>query len=70
MAIPLCRMVPMAVVRPTFKIDILKLEQAFHMGYKERDKVFYLSLMSWKGKEQDVSLHSGTCDEHWVVENE
>ncbi len=46
MAIPLCRMVPMVVVRPTFKIDILKLEQAFHMGYKERDKVFYLSLMS------------------------
>jgi len=40
------------------------------MGYKERDKVFYLSPMSWKGEEQNVSLHSGTWDEHWVIKNE
>ncbi len=26
MVIPLCRMVPMPIVRPTFKIDILKME--------------------------------------------
>ncbi len=40
MAIPLCRMVPMLVVKLAFKIDMLKIEQAFHMGYKEGDKVF------------------------------
>ncbi len=40
MAIPLCKMVPMSIVRLIFKIDILKMKQTFHMGYKERDKVF------------------------------
>jgi hypothetical protein len=70
MVVPLCRMVPMLVVRPTLKIDILKMEQAFHMGYRVRDKVFYLFMMSWKGKEYDLSLHSRTWDEHWVIENE
>jgi hypothetical protein len=44
MAIPLCKMVPMPIVRLAFKIDILKMKQAFHMGYKEREKVFYLFL--------------------------
>ncbi len=43
MVVPLCRMVPMSAMRPTFKINILKMEQAFHMGYKEGDKVYYLS---------------------------
>jgi len=68
MAIPLCKMVPMPIVKPTLKIDILKMEHAFHMGYREGDEVFYLSLIIWKGEEQDVSLHNGTWDEHWVVE--
>jgi hypothetical protein len=40
----------MLVVRHVLKIDILKMEQAFHMGYREGDKVFYLFLTSWKGK--------------------
>ncbi len=44
MVVPLCRMVPMLVVKHVFKIDILKMEQAFHMGYREGDKVFYLFL--------------------------
>jgi hypothetical protein len=43
MHVPLCRMVPMLIVRHAFKIDILKMEHAFHMGYREGDKVFYLS---------------------------
>jgi len=43
MHVPLCRMVPMPIVRHAFKIDILKMEHAFHMGYREGDKVFYLS---------------------------
>jgi hypothetical protein len=34
------------------------------MGYKEGDNVYYLSPTSWKGGEQDVSLHNGTWDEH------
>jgi hypothetical protein len=43
MHVPLCMMVPMPIVKPALKIDILKMEQAFHMGYREGDKVFYLS---------------------------
>ncbi len=53
MVVPLCRMVPMLVVTHAFKINISKMEQAFHMGYKEGDKVFYLCSLSWKGEEQD-----------------
>jgi hypothetical protein len=43
MHVPLCMMVPMPIVRHAFKINILKMEQTFHMGYKEGDKVSYLS---------------------------
>jgi hypothetical protein len=46
MVVPLWRMIPMLVMRLAFKIDILKVEPAFHMGYMEGDKVFYLSPMS------------------------
>ncbi len=38
--VPFCRMVPMLIVRHVFKIDILKMEHVFHMGYKEGDKIF------------------------------
>jgi hypothetical protein len=51
MVVPLCRMIPMLVVRPTLKIDTLKMEHVFYIGCKEVDKVFYLFFMSWKGKE-------------------
>jgi hypothetical protein len=50
-------MVPMPIIGPTFDIDILKIEPTFHMGYNERDKAFYLSLIKWKGKEEDVVIH-------------
>jgi hypothetical protein len=70
MHVPLYRMVPMPIVKPTLKIDILKMEQAFHMGYKEDDKVFYRSLTNWKGEEEDVILHNDTWDEHWLLEND
>jgi hypothetical protein len=42
MNIPLCIMISMPMVRLALKIDVLKMEQAFHMGYKEGDKVFYV----------------------------
>jgi hypothetical protein len=34
MSIPLCRFIAMHVVRLVLKIDVLKMEQAFQMGYK------------------------------------
>jgi hypothetical protein len=33
MNIPLCHMISMPVIRPTFKIDVFKMEQVFQMGY-------------------------------------
>ncbi len=52
-----CMMIPMPIIGPTFNIDILKIEHAFHMGYNEGEKGFYLSIMKWKGKEADIALH-------------
>jgi hypothetical protein len=43
----------MLVVHHALKIDILNLmEHAFHIGYYERDKVFYISPLNWKGQEE------------------
>lgn len=47
MLIPLCWIIPMLIVRPTLKIDILKMEQAFHARYKEGNKMFYVDPTNW-----------------------
>ena len=44
MQIPLCRLVPMPMVRPTLASDILALEQHFVYGYEEGARVFYVSI--------------------------
>ena len=44
MHIPLCRLVPMPMVRPTLASDILALEQQFVYGYEEGARVFYVSI--------------------------
>jgi hypothetical protein len=33
MNIPLCYIISMLVLKPTLKIDVLKMEQVFQMGY-------------------------------------
>jgi len=43
MNIPLCCMISMLVVKPALKINVLKMEQMFQMGYWNGDKVFYVS---------------------------
>jgi hypothetical protein len=52
MVFPLYRMISMPVVHPIFKINILKMEQAFQTGYQEGDKMFYVSLFFSKGQEE------------------
>jgi len=47
MLIPLCPMILMPIVKPTLKIDILKMQQAFHGKYREGNKVFYVSPTNW-----------------------
>ncbi len=43
MNIMLHRLIAMRVVKPALNIDALKMEHAFQMGYKEGEKVFFVS---------------------------
>jgi hypothetical protein len=43
MNIPLCRLMAMPIVRFVLKIHVLKMEQAFQMGYMQGEKMFFVS---------------------------
>jgi len=49
MKIPLCRMVPMPMVRPTLACDLTLLEHQFTGGYEEGAWVFYVSICDKDG---------------------
>ena len=51
----LCRMVPMPIVRHALKGDITKLEVDFFNGYRDGDRVFYISATDFKGHFQFVN---------------
>ncbi len=70
MNIPLYRMISMHVVCPTFKIDILKMEQTFQTRYREGEKVFYVSPLNWKGEEEFVESYVDSWNAHWHFEND
>jgi hypothetical protein len=53
--IPLCWMVPMPLVRPTFLSDVKRLEAEFSHGYRPSASVFYVSLCDENGKERTVT---------------
>jgi hypothetical protein len=58
MNIPFCRMmISMLVLKSTLKIDVLKMEQAFHMRYREGDKVLYMFATNWEGEEAIVDAY-------------
>jgi hypothetical protein len=50
MSIPLCQLLSMLVVHPTFKLDVLKMERAFQMGCQEGEKTFYVSFTNGKDR--------------------
>jgi hypothetical protein len=52
--IPLCRMVYMALVRPTLAHDIKRLEAKFTHGYRPSAPVFYVSITNEHGEERFV----------------
>ena len=52
--IPLCRIVPMPIVRHVLKCNITKLEADFFNGYRDDDRVFYISTTDSKGDFQFV----------------
>jgi hypothetical protein len=57
-------MISMPVVRPTFKINVFKMEHAFQMGFQKGDKVFYVSPTNWQGEEAFVADHIHEWDNH------
>jgi predicted ABC-class ATPase len=57
-------MISMLVVRLTFNIKVLKMEHVFQMGYKEGDKVFYVSTTNWQGEETLVNSYEEGWDCH------
>ncbi len=70
MPIPFCHMIPMPVVKSTLKINILKMEQAFHGGYREGDKVFYVSLTNQQGGVESTSNYELEWNSQWKFEND
>jgi hypothetical protein len=65
MNIPLRCMISMLVVRLVFKINVLKMEHAFQMGFREGDKVFYVFPTNWQGEQAFVADHIHEWDDHW-----
>ncbi len=54
----------MPVMRSILKIDVLKMEHAFHMGYREGDEVFYVFTTIWQGEEALVDFYEEGWDQH------
>ena len=51
MKIPLCRLIPMPIVRPTVSCDLIALENQFSRGYEEGARVFYVSISDEESKQ-------------------
>jgi hypothetical protein len=49
------------IVKPALKIDVLKMEHAFQMGYRQREKVLFVSPTNWQGEKIVVS----TIESSW-----
>jgi hypothetical protein len=58
-------MILMHVIHPTLKIDVFKMEQAFHLRYCKGDKVFYVLPLNWKGNEEFINDHEVGWNHHW-----
>lgn len=62
MKIPLCRLIPMPMVRPTLSCDLKLLENQFIHGYEEGARVFYVSISNEEGQS---GIFSATEKEEW-----
>lgn len=68
--IPLCRMIRLPLVRPLLLSDVKRLESEFVHGYREGDRVFYVSITDDTGSSQLVTEEIiSSWDLHWVHEN-
>jgi len=69
--IPLCRLLSMPLVRPTMLSDVKRLEAEFVHGYRDGDRVFYVSLANETGDEKLVSpADEDAWGPFWQLEHE
>jgi hypothetical protein len=59
----------MPIVGPALKIDVLKIEQVFFMGYREGEKAFYFSSKNSNGEEEFVSKYMPSWSTLWTCKN-
>ncbi len=69
MNVPLCHLLSMLIVQVALKINVLKMEHVFKMGYQKGEKTFYVCLTNWKGKEEEVTHHDNTWNPFWWEKN-
>ena len=66
-SIPICRLVSLAVVRPVLEVDVQFLENEFINGYREGDRILYVSVYD-KKKSNQFELNAeveATWNAHW-----
>jgi len=64
-------MIPLPMVRPVLQTDVARLQSEFVHGYREGDRVMYVSITNDKGLIQRVIEEiSSSWDVHWIAENE
>ncbi len=70
MNIPFCWMVVMPIIHPTLKNNVMKMEQAFQMGYREGERAFYVSPQNWQGETKSTAKVLESQNLPWMQNNE
>ncbi len=70
MSIPLCHMASMLVMHLSHRIDVLKMEHVFHVNYREKNKVFYISPKKWQGHKYSNERYEVGWNDHYKLENQ
>ncbi len=64
--IPLCRLIPLPLVRPILEQDVKKLEAEFIHGYRSGDRPLYVSVFNDTGLDVNVTPQvTSTWSSHW-----
>ena len=70
-AIPLCRLQYLLLVRPISEVNVQRLENDFVMGYRDGDRVLYVS--AYNGEDVVLTVTEDICDSwssHWRAAND
>ena len=69
--VPLCRLVVLPLVRPILEGDVQLLENEFSNGYREGDRVLYVSIAKNDGSCLDVTDETfSSWNQHWQRANQ